>query len=555
MAITFRKALHGNLKGAINYIINPLKTDYKSLVTSHNCSIDFASQEIAMMHRHYKNAGNRTGYHAIQSFSPDENISPEEAHAIAVELATTLYKDYQCVISTHVDQHHIHNHMILSSLNLKTKHKLIDRLNDPGGLYALRELSDNICLMHVKKILDGKKITSYKTNDYINYATASWRTKIKKDIDELIPTTNNYEHLLSQLKNYGYDIKFGKYTSIRPIGKERYVRLTEKSLGKNYSENYLKNYFRRNKNIHYTYRPKIIKNRSYYPYKPKNRLLIALGFKRLRIFHRHNYFQKRSKLYTLPKSFYETSNKIAREISSMDYCLSILNKYDIHSLNNLTDMQNDIQNKINQLQSKHSLLSKQNRSYQEGMLAVNIIKKYGYLDKMKNEITLFEKNSFKNAYKHELALLDDAYKHLNNIYPIISYKDVINFSTLATQTRANVNMVTKDINELQSKFNELDEAYQLISGIDSIDKQSKVLEFEISIPIDQLKQTTQDYYVFDYLNKYTLVVNKHDCTLDNKTIYLTKGYIQNEIYTADELKKLHSTMNKQKKLSTQEISL
>lgn len=57
MTITFRKALHGNLKGAIKYIIDPLKTKYKSLDTSHNCSIDFAAQEIDIMHRHYKNAG------------------------------------------------------------------------------------------------------------------------------------------------------------------------------------------------------------------------------------------------------------------------------------------------------------------------------------------------------------------------------------------------------------------------------------------------------------------------------------------------------------------
>ena len=55
--------------------------------------------------------GNRVAYHIIQSFSPKDNIKPEQANEIGKKLCEELYPDFQCIISTHIDKGHIHNHI------------------------------------------------------------------------------------------------------------------------------------------------------------------------------------------------------------------------------------------------------------------------------------------------------------------------------------------------------------------------------------------------------------------------------------------------------------
>ena len=63
------------------------------------------------------------GIHLIQSFSPGE-VSPQEATRWGLNLLNVISGgQYQYVIATHVDRHHIHNHIVMnpcSSVTLKT---------------------------------------------------------------------------------------------------------------------------------------------------------------------------------------------------------------------------------------------------------------------------------------------------------------------------------------------------------------------------------------------------------------------------------------------------
>ena len=60
-----------------------------------------------------------------------------------------------------------------------------------------------------------------------------------EDIDNLIPKVSNVDQIYSSLIDMGYEIKFnGKYPSIRPKDKERFVRF--KTLGYMYTEEMLK---------------------------------------------------------------------------------------------------------------------------------------------------------------------------------------------------------------------------------------------------------------------------------------------------------------------------
>ena len=70
-------------------------------------------------------------------------------------------------------------------------------------------------------------------------SSKSFREKIIEDIDRLLVQCNDVEELYKKLQEEGYEIKSGKYVSVRPPKAERFIRL--KSLGEEYNERALQN--------------------------------------------------------------------------------------------------------------------------------------------------------------------------------------------------------------------------------------------------------------------------------------------------------------------------
>lgn len=67
----------------------------------------------------------------------------------------------------------------------------------------------------------------------------TFREQLRDDIDRQIMQSRNFDELLEKLRQLHYEIKKGKYISVRPPLSERFIRL--KSLGEMYSEAALKN--------------------------------------------------------------------------------------------------------------------------------------------------------------------------------------------------------------------------------------------------------------------------------------------------------------------------
>ena len=82
-------------------------------------------------------------YHLLQSFHPDEAITPETAHEIAVKFASEQFKGYEVLVATHVDKEHIHSHFIINSVNSDTGNKYHA---DKDEIQKLRNASDKLCL-------------------------------------------------------------------------------------------------------------------------------------------------------------------------------------------------------------------------------------------------------------------------------------------------------------------------------------------------------------------------------------------------------------------------
>ena len=103
MAVTQIHPIETTLKLALDYIMNPEKTDEKLLVTGMDCAPETAVMQFNLTKKAADKTDGRLAYHMIQSFKPGES-TPEQAHEIGIKLAEKIIgNNYQAIVSTHVD--------------------------------------------------------------------------------------------------------------------------------------------------------------------------------------------------------------------------------------------------------------------------------------------------------------------------------------------------------------------------------------------------------------------------------------------------------------------
>lgn len=128
----------------------------------------------------------------IQSFDTTEldASNPQDwqkANDIGLRMAEELYPDYQAAIYTHIDgeNHTLHNHIIVSKVNLETGRKLRQKPGD--AVQSARAKNDEISLELGWHILDRPKETVSRAEvDFKNKTGFSWRSEIKTRIDETL---------------------------------------------------------------------------------------------------------------------------------------------------------------------------------------------------------------------------------------------------------------------------------------------------------------------------------------------------------------------------------
>ena len=249
MAATRLIALHKNkgksvaacLKSRTDYVQNPDKTEHGELISSYECSPLTVDEEFMLSKRQYELVTGRRqksdviAYQIRQSFKPGE-ITAEEANKVGYELAMRFTKGkYAFIVATHTDREHIHNHIIYNSTALDSIRKFRDFLL--SGL-AVQRLSDLICLEHqlsvieIKPYRERQKRTLYPPKE-------SNRDRLCGVIDTILAEKpKDYEDFLQGLEQQGYEVKRGKYTSVKGARQKRFIRF--RTLGAGYSEEELK---------------------------------------------------------------------------------------------------------------------------------------------------------------------------------------------------------------------------------------------------------------------------------------------------------------------------
>ena len=223
----------------LNYIMNPTKTNGGALISSHACMPETAVNEFMLYRQEYfENTGREIDnevlvYHVRQAFKPDE-ITPEEANEIGKELASRMTNDqFAYVVATHIDKHHVHNHIAICSTALDCQHKYRDVKRSGKDL---AQLSDEICEEHQLSVIrDPQNKTVSYDKWQGNQRRFTHRDELRMIIDAALRMQpNGFDALMQLLEDAGCHIKRGMHISIKPPEGERYIRLD--TLGEEYKE-------------------------------------------------------------------------------------------------------------------------------------------------------------------------------------------------------------------------------------------------------------------------------------------------------------------------------
>ena len=223
------------LADVIAYAANEDKTEKLFYTTGINCSVEYARDQFDTTKLRFGKTGGIVAYHAYQSFREGE-VTPDEAHAIGVQLAKELWgENFQMVVATHTNSHCVHNHIVISSVSFRDGHKFN---GCKANTRLLRDTSDRICLEHGLSVIEnpkGKRVSSYVYK--MEHAGMPTRYNVARQaIDESVALSLTIEEFKSELRKRGYNYRFDpqrKYWTITPPGWKKAIRIHQ--LGPDYT--------------------------------------------------------------------------------------------------------------------------------------------------------------------------------------------------------------------------------------------------------------------------------------------------------------------------------
>jgi len=214
--VNYKKPQTSNGMGyVLQYTMQDEKTvadDGNKYVTGVNCTPQSAYTEFNNTKRLYNKTDKRLFYHFVQSFSVDENISPQTAHEIAVRFAeeTEKFSGFEIIVSTHCDRDHIHSHFVMNSVNAESGKKFHITESE---VEMLMKKSDALCLEYGLSVLKPKVPTerSKPMNDR-EYRSAekgeSWKIQLEAVISNTMKIASSKDHFIMLMEAEGYGVKW-----------------------------------------------------------------------------------------------------------------------------------------------------------------------------------------------------------------------------------------------------------------------------------------------------------------------------------------------------------
>ena len=200
------------MKRVINYCTQDYKvTDPDSgrrYVSGIGCDGENSYTEFMATKKCFGKASGVFFYQYEQSFSPDEKITPETAHTVALEFAERAWQGHEVLVTTHVDRHHLHTHFVINSVSYRDGSKL---RQSPKTLEKLRALNDEICQAHGLSILEpytggGMHISAREYRAAMK--GESWKFRLMASINHAMERSGNREDFIREMEGLGYQVRW-----------------------------------------------------------------------------------------------------------------------------------------------------------------------------------------------------------------------------------------------------------------------------------------------------------------------------------------------------------
>ena len=216
------------IKSVTDYVMNSSKTEGGLLVTGYECVPATVAEDFMLSRDEYRaNTGREQGpneilvYHVRQSFLPGETDA-ETAAKLGYDLAMELTGgNFAFIVCTHTDKPHLHNHIIISAVDLSCERKL---RNELYSYKRIRRTADRISKENDLSVVENPKLSKGIAN---RYDAPTKRDVLVDLIDDILASSSpkDFDDLLKQLAKNGCKIKRrGKTISVQPPGAERYFR-------------------------------------------------------------------------------------------------------------------------------------------------------------------------------------------------------------------------------------------------------------------------------------------------------------------------------------------
>lgn len=173
---------------------------------------------------HGKNQGIQA-HTVIQSFEPGE-VTPREANEVGRELAEKIAPGHECMIYTHTDRQHTHNHVVINAVHAETGAKY--QAHGQAAIQRTQARNDEICRNRGLSVPEKQADVRYTLaeQELLTKGKPSWKDEIRQAVDRAKQETGNMRDFRDHLsKEYEIETRLrGSTLSYKHPDRQQAVR-------------------------------------------------------------------------------------------------------------------------------------------------------------------------------------------------------------------------------------------------------------------------------------------------------------------------------------------
>lgn len=181
------------MNNIFSYVMNESKTEDGILVSGIHYTPESALDEFRFVKNKFGKIDGRQYYHIVQSFSLDDKLTPETAHEIGLKFAA-FFPGFQIVVATHCDKEHLHNHLVMNSVNMENGKKFHQTADD---LARIKEYSNQLCREY------GLSETEAKSSFG---SMPKWKDLLRRKAYSVACRTSCKEDFIYEMEMHGYKV-------------------------------------------------------------------------------------------------------------------------------------------------------------------------------------------------------------------------------------------------------------------------------------------------------------------------------------------------------------